>query len=64
MEYFLSMKEEKLKIIILKRLPHIKNELVQKYKILTNETTIFKITTYDYECIVELGNHFFLLIQL
>ena len=45
--------------IILKHLPNIKKELIEKYKILTNETTIFQITTFYYESIVELGNNFF-----
>ena len=50
---------EKNERIILKNLPNIKKDLVQKYKILTNETTVFQITTFYYESIVELGNNFF-----
>ena len=50
---------EKNERIILKNLPNIKKDLVLKYKILTNETTVFQITTFYYESIVELGNNFF-----
>ena len=50
---------EKYERIILKNLPHFKHEIINKYRILTSEAGNFTVTTYDYECIVELGNSFF-----
>jgi hypothetical protein len=50
---------EKNERIILKNLPNFKNEIINKYRNLTSESGTFTITTYDYECIVELGNSFF-----
>ena len=49
----------KMERIILKKIPKIKKGLIEKYRHLSSESGKFRVTLFEYKCILELGNNFF-----